>query len=237
MICGLKWPTRMAPNGEIVISAIAQRTAATSLEAVSADLIHAAFSHSSVGIALCDADFAVRVRNPAIERLIALVPGNGTGALHGLTLIGLLGVEVPPQAEIVSRGGWRGVGDLGLGRKIAGGEVYVTVEAFRGENQASGWLITAREQTAQPALAVVTERQLIARSEKLTPREREVMLALQEGAGNKAIALRLGISPRTVEFHRARILQRFAATSIVDLVRKVTSDVKASMGLVVPSHQ
>jgi len=210
----------------------------TSTEAISADLIHAAFSQSSVGVALCDADFAVRVSNPAILRLIASDPADEAGALHGLTLIGLLGVgDVPPAAEIVSRGGWRGVGDVGpSGGRQQDREIHVAVEAFRGENQALGWLITAREQIAQPALSVVTDRQLIARSERLTPREREVMLALHEGAGNKAIALRLGISPRTVEFHRARILQRFAATSIVDLVRKVTGDVQASMGLAVQSH-
>jgi FixJ family two-component response regulator len=56
------------------------------------------------------------------------------------------------------------------------------------------------------------------------------MHALEEGASNKVIALRLGISPRTVEFHRAKIMHRFEAKSVVDLVRKVTSDVRLSSG-------
>lgn len=211
-----------------------QRTVATSIETLPASLIQAAFTQSSVGVALCDADFAVHVRNPAIERLIAPASANETGVLHGLTLIALLGVEeLPVQSEIVSRRGWRGIGRLAA----CGREIHVTVEAFHGENRALSWLITAREHVAQPVLVALTDRELIAQSGKLTAREREVMLALHEGAGNKAIALRLGISPRTVEFHRARILQRFSATSIVDLVRKVTSDVQASLGLALPSHQ
>lgn len=106
-------------------------------------------------------------------------------------------------------------------------EVHLGVEGVQEPNCTTGWLITAREQ-AERKPAPLTEQQLIALSAKLTLRECQVMLALHEGASNKAIALRLEISPRTVEFHRARIMQRFDAKSVLDLVRKVTSEVRAA---------
>lgn len=57
------------------------------------------------------------------------------------------------------------------------------------------------------------------RIDDLTAREREVMVCLAQGKQNKVIALELGISPRTVEIHRARVLEKMAARSLSDLVR------------------
>jgi len=53
----------------------------------------------------------------------------------------------------------------------------------------------------------------------LTPREREVLEALVAGKPNKVIAHHLGISPRTVEIHRARVMEKMQAQSLSDLVR------------------
>lgn len=61
-----------------------------------------------------------------------------------------------------------------------------------------------------------TARQRLA---ALTPRERDVMRGLIEGASNKVIARKLDLSPRTVEFHRARVLEKTGAANIADLVR------------------
>jgi len=55
----------------------------------------------------------------------------------------------------------------------------------------------------------------------LTPRERSVLDKLVKGSSNKAAADRLGISPRTVEIHRARIMDKMAVSSLSDLVRVV----------------
>lgn len=54
---------------------------------------------------------------------------------------------------------------------------------------------------------------------RLTCREREVLEQLVMGRSNKAIALELGISPRTVEIHRARVMQKMEAGNIAELVR------------------
>jgi DNA-binding CsgD family transcriptional regulator len=53
----------------------------------------------------------------------------------------------------------------------------------------------------------------------LTPREREVLERLVAGASNKEVGRALGISPRTVEVHRARIMGKLGARNAADLVR------------------
>ena len=58
---------------------------------------------------------------------------------------------------------------------------------------------------------------------QLTPREREVLDALVAGKPNKIIAYELSISPRTVEIHRARVMDKMAARTLSDLVRMALS--------------
>jgi len=72
----------------------------------------------------------------------------------------------------------------------------------------------AADDGASPA-AVDIRRRL----ELLTPREREVLEQLVIGRSNKAIGLELDISPRTVEIHRARVMEKMAVSSLAELVR------------------
>ncbi|MGB3867446.1 MAG: response regulator [Xanthobacteraceae bacterium] len=57
----------------------------------------------------------------------------------------------------------------------------------------------------------------------LTCRERDVLLQVTRGASNKEAGRRLGISPRTVEVHRARIMDKLGARNTADLMRIVLS--------------
>lgn len=59
----------------------------------------------------------------------------------------------------------------------------------------------------------------VARLARLTPREREVLVGLVAGGTNKTIGQELGISPRTVELHRAQVMNRLNATSLTELLR------------------
>jgi FixJ family two-component response regulator len=63
---------------------------------------------------------------------------------------------------------------------------------------------------------------LQARLDSCTPRELEVMRLLTRGLPNKGIAEALGISPRTVEIHRAHLMEKMEANSLPALVRMIT---------------
>jgi len=55
--------------------------------------------------------------------------------------------------------------------------------------------------------------------DSLTPREREVLDLMTQGKQNKAIAQDLAVSPRTIEIHRARVMEKMNAQSVAELVR------------------
>ena len=55
--------------------------------------------------------------------------------------------------------------------------------------------------------------------DELTPREREVLDFMTQGLQNKAIAQKLTVSPRTIEIHRARVMEKMNAHSVAELVR------------------
>lgn len=56
---------------------------------------------------------------------------------------------------------------------------------------------------------------------ELTPREREIAALLVEGKTSKLIARQVGLSPRTVEMHRARLMRKFAAATSSELVHRL----------------
>ncbi|MGD8341922.1 MAG: response regulator transcription factor [Gammaproteobacteria bacterium] len=62
-------------------------------------------------------------------------------------------------------------------------------------------------------------REVRERYESLTRRETEVMDMVVKGAANKVIAMDLGVSQRTVELHRARVMQKMSVRSLAELVR------------------
>lgn len=66
-----------------------------------------------------------------------------------------------------------------------------------------------------------SERALLeTRMTELSPRQLEVMNLVAEGLSNKEIAIRLDISPRTVENYRAWVMEKMGARNLADLVRK-----------------
>ena len=59
------------------------------------------------------------------------------------------------------------------------------------------------------------------RYDSLTPREQEVLQLVTQGKANKVMAGDLGVSQRTVEIHRARVMEKMGAQSLAQLVRMV----------------
>jgi len=63
------------------------------------------------------------------------------------------------------------------------------------------------------------KRQAMERYASLTPREAEVMECVVKGQANKVIAMDLDVSQRTVEIHRARVMEKMQSRSLAELVR------------------
>ncbi len=70
-----------------------------------------------------------------------------------------------------------------------------------------------------PSPAPDTDPLLLERLSRLTEREREVFELLVDGDPNKVVAFKLSISPRTVEIHRARVMEKFGLRNVAELVR------------------
>jgi two-component system, LuxR family, response regulator FixJ len=119
------------------------------------------------------------------------------------------------------------------------GDVPIAVEAMKagavdflekpfGDEQLLSAVQSALEvsQQAQQEQAAVAATQ--ARLASLTPREREVLDQLVLGKANKVIAYDLGASPRTIEVHRARVMEKMGARSLPELVRMTLAAERAA---------
>ena len=101
----------------------------------------------------------------------------------------------------------------------------VGVSACVSKDDAARELFTALEEAKAGEFFVSTTLEAEAHSfladgaPLLTPREREVLLAVAGGATNKEIADQLGLSTRTVDHHRERLMRKVGAKNVADLVR------------------
>jgi RNA polymerase sigma factor (sigma-70 family) len=83
-------------------------------------------------------------------------------------------------------------------------------------------LAMARDKAEQAARIAAIEEKIA----ELSARERDILQLILVGHSNKAIARTLGISSRTVEIHRARVMKKMNVESVVSLVRMTMDIVK-----------
>ncbi len=111
------------------------------------------------------------------------------------------------------------------------GDATLAVEAFRagafdvvgrdGDEDLINCVHSALQVEARRRRRVAVRADRRARLNALTRREMEIAGMIADGMANKVVAYELGISERTVECHRAKIMKKIGSKSVVDLVRTV----------------
>jgi two-component system response regulator FixJ len=133
--------------------------------------------------------------------------------MDGLTLLETMGTDRRGVPVIMVTGH----GDVPLAvRAMQAGAVDFIEKPFE-----EARLLQGIEQAIASAASapVATDANLTAQFARLTPRETDVMRQMVIGHPNKIIAYNLGLSPRTVEIHRGRVMQKTGAESLSHLVR------------------
>jgi FixJ family two-component response regulator len=173
---------------------------------------------------ICFADGAAllavaRSRTPSCILLDVNIPGKS-----GLDILKeLRGEDYPAPIFMIS-----GQGDIAMAvSAIKNGALDFIEKPFRGSE------IVSRLNEAIGAYARRYSASRIASlhfpgREPLTRRERDVLEQFASGASNKEAGRQLGISPRTIEDHRANIVRKFGARNAADLIRIVMTAPRAS---------
>ena len=170
---------------------------------------------------LCFADGAAllataKTRIPACILLDVHIPGKS-----GLDILNELNAQDYPAPVLIISG----QGDIPMAvGAIKGGAYDFVQKPFRGSEVVAKVkdAIDAFVRNQAEANPVIASLNFPGR-EPLTRREREVLTHLIAGSSNKEVARQLGIGSRTVEFHRARLMEKLGARNIADLVRIATT--------------
>jgi RNA polymerase sigma factor (sigma-70 family) len=140
-----------------------------------------------------------------------------------LRLPGLSGVEL--QARVRQRGSMipfviiTAHGDVPAARAAFRAQALDFIEKPFEEAQLRAAIDTAFALERRRIDAAELRRADVEKLSRLTAREREVLEHAVKGLHAKEIAARLGISPRTVEVHRTRIMEKLEVRNIAELVR------------------
>ncbi len=178
---------------------------------------------TSLGILLDSAGYRAVPFASATDFLSQYDPARPGCLLLDMRMPGMTGMEL--IQELARRGGFVPVIFI-----TGHGDVPMAVEAMKaGAFDFLQKPFSPRDllERIERALAADTEaRQVLSRTEELrqryttlTPREKEVMALIVAGHANKVIAMDLGLSERTVEIHRARVMEKMATRSVAHLVR------------------
>jgi RNA polymerase sigma factor (sigma-70 family) len=167
--------------------------------------------------------YSTRLFADAESFLVAFQPGWTGCVVADLRLPGMSGVEL--QARVRDRGGAipfiiiTAHGDVAAARAAFRGQAVDFIEKPFEEAQLRAAIDTAFALEQHRLGAVELRRADDEKLSRLTLREREVLEHAAKGLHSKEIAALLGISSRTVEVHRTRIMEKLEVRNIAELVR------------------
>jgi RNA polymerase sigma factor (sigma-70 family) len=167
--------------------------------------------------------YATRLFADAESFLVAFDPGWSGCVIADLRLPGLSGVEL--QARVRSRGSVipfviiTAHGDVPAARIAFRAQAVDFIEKPFDDAQLRSAIDTAFALEQRRIDAGEMRRADVEKLARLTEREREVLEHAVKGLHAKEIAAVLGISPRTVEVHRTRIMEKLEVRNIAELVR------------------
>ena len=179
----------------------------------------------SLAVLLTACGFTVQTHASA-ETLLAAAAGLAPGCvLTDVRMPGLDGLALQRRlAELglhVTVVVMTGHGDVPLAvQAMKAGAVDFLQKPFS-EQELLGAVRQALAAQRRAAEAAAAAEAAVARLASLTPREREVLDGLVAGHQTKVIAQALGASPRTIEVHRARVMEKLGVHSLPELVRLV----------------
>jgi two-component system response regulator FixJ len=155
-----------------------------------------------------------------LEQLPALSPGV---LIVDIRMPGMSGLELQ---ECLIRQGCTlpviivtGHADVGLAVRAMKAGAVDFIEKPYSDSDLLRSVNTGFSRMANTRPAQVAAEQARQRIQTLTPRERETLAGLVDGLPNKRIAHELGISPRTVEIHRANLMEKLGSRNLAEVVR------------------
>jgi FixJ family two-component response regulator len=161
---------------------------------------------------------AARIGTPVCIILDVHIPGKS-----GLDILKQLNAQDYPVPIFMMSG----QGDIAMAvDAIRNGALDFIEKPFRGSDVIARVeaAIEARTQQEESESARESRRFYFPGREPLSRREQDVLGEIVNGASNKEAGRKLGISPRTIEVHRAHLMQKIGARNAADLIRIVMSE-------------
>ncbi|MFZ0789066.1 MAG: response regulator transcription factor [Chromatiaceae bacterium] len=165
----------------------------------------------------------VRTFDSADAFLAAYYPGCAGCLLLDVRMPGMSGLELQ---NYMAREGYRlpviiitGHGDVGMAVKAMKAGAADFIEKPFHDEDLLGSIRNALVLDERRRVTQTNRVEIAARLAELTPREHEIMGMVTEGKSNKEMAAALGVSTKTVEAHRARVMEKMRAESLAELVR------------------
>ncbi len=175
---------------------------------------------------LASVDLDVETYASAPEFLDAYDPDKPGCVLVDVRMPGMSGLEL--QEELASRSTKlpviiiTGHSDVQMAVRAMKGGAFDFIEKPFNDQALLDLVQKALERNRETIEAQVEHEHIQRRFDLLSPRERQVLDLIVSGEPNKRIAFNLGLSEKTVEAHRARVMEKTEAGSLADLVKMVT---------------